>query len=170
MSKLFLLLVVVACVLGLSLGASFEEIHKKIRANSRKNFKQVATTASLGTVGFGVVKQFAASSTCSGTVATAIVIGTGTCFSEDGVTSAANIVGSTTGTTISIAINTYSDAACTTLAATEAMSVTTTCVGGSVMSEIGFFSTSFPSLSSTFGVGAFSGCAICRLYMPISAD
>ena len=157
MLKLFLLLVVVVCVLGLSFGASFEEIHKKILANSRKNFKQVAATASLGTVGFGVLKAYEASSTCSGTVSTGIVIGTGVCFSEDGVTSVANIVGATTGTVISVTMNTYSDAACTTLAWTDTQSGSTTCLGDGGVSQIVFFSTSFPSLSSTFGAGAFSG-------------
>ena len=157
MSKLFLLLVVVVCVLGLSFGASFEELHKKIRVNSRKNFKEVATTASLGTVGFGVLKTFLASSTCSGTVSAGIVIGTGVCFSQDGVTSVANIVGATTGTVISVTMNTYSDAACTTLETSIVQSGSTTCVSGGAVSQIGFFSTSLPSLSSTFGVGTFSG-------------
>ena len=156
MSKLFLLLVVVVCVLGLSFGASFDEIHKKIRANSRKTFKEVATTAALGTVGFGVLKSFQSSSTCSGTVSAGFVIGTGVCFSS-GTGSAANIVGDTTGTTITLTMNTYSDTACTTLSSTDVQSGSTTCVGGGGVSQIGFFSTSFPSLSSTFGVGTFSG-------------
>ena len=157
MIKKILLLVVVVCGLGLSLGASFEEIDKKILANSRKNFKLVATTASLGTVGFGVLQQYIASSTCSGTISSGLVIGTGTCYSEDGVTSAANIVGDTSGNAISITKNTYSDAACTTLDTTTVDSGSTTCVGGGGASEIGFFSTSLPSLSSTFGAGTFDG-------------
>ena len=156
MSKLLMLLVVVVCVLGRSLGASFQELHKKILSGQRKNFKQVVTTANLGTVGFGAVKFFP-NSACSGSVFSGLMIGTGTCFT-DGTGSTANVVvGSTAGPIVTVNVNSYSDTACTTLINSDANTGSTTCLADGGVSEVAVFFTSFPSLSSTFGAGTFSG-------------
>jgi hypothetical protein len=162
MSRAFLLLVVVVvCVFGVSLGASFQELHKKIVTNQRENqqrwiFKQVATTANLGTVGFATLKFFQGSAICSGAVTSGEVHGTGTCFS-DGTGSQANIViGSTAGPIVQINSTKYSDTACTFPKSFVIHTGSSNCLSSGTTSQIGFFSTSFPSLSSTFGAGTFS--------------